>query len=590
MDASKMLHDRLNKYGGGGAPKSLLTPQRRPGASGGLAPLPQPPPPVLQSPLRPKRGKSDAALSSSSFHDAASLGGSLRSSGSKTAFGIGADPLVAAPMPFAKMARTAPLPAPVAMAAGASSASVPAPADTKAADSGEGAVKRDPFWFIRMLRTELAEHEFAYMNVADSQGTTWDPYDLRIVPYNEVNPEDHYTISEAGVTHVSKKGKADIAEFTPLDQWEKECAQFKEVMEIPFFKRYQSWKAYTSWKGTLKKDKMTASANVLTNHLFVLNSTFQPSLLRVRELCVQLSRTKLHKIKQGSTYTLEAFVEAQEQHKEDTVQLLHEFFDQVREAVQSACDMALARFEAEVNGPDAAAAAGGQTTPRAGATRGGEQQVKRSFLQQAQLRSVCKKITNYIRVVDYIVLSTLHQLLMSSLNDLLWMFESVTPGYVEPPEEGGEEEEENALVAPGNGKKPSKNQPLFEVSIYFQVRPSPHRACVRARAVRACVRACVRCPRLACACATCARRLWHARQRALAARARPALAPSVVTCLTSPLLPPLLCPRRPTRSSSHRRATSLPTGSTRPSASSSTCSRWWARSSPTRRSSGTRSR
>ena len=31
---------------------------------------------------------------------------------------------------------------------------------------------------------------------------------------------------------------------------------------------------------------------------------------------------------------------------------------------------------------------------------------------------MCKKITNYIRVVDYIVLSTLHQLLMSSLGDL----------------------------------------------------------------------------------------------------------------------------------------------------------------------------
>ena len=66
---------------------------------------------------------------------------------------------------------------------------------------------------------------------------------------------------------------------------------------------------------------------------------------------------------------------------------------------------------------------------------------KRSFLQQAQLRSVCKKITNYIRVVDYIVLSTLHQLLMSSLGDLQYLFDSVTPGYVEPKKEDEGEED-----------------------------------------------------------------------------------------------------------------------------------------------------
>ena len=42
-------------------------------------------------------------------------------------------------------------------------------------------------------------------------------------------------------------------------------------------------------------------------------------------------------------------------------------------------------------------------------------------------------MTSYIRVVDYIVLSTLHQLLMSSLDDLLAMFRDVPLGYKEPP-------------------------------------------------------------------------------------------------------------------------------------------------------------
>ena len=161
----------------------------------------------------------------------------------------------------------------------------------------------------------------------------------------------------------------------------------------------------------------------------------------------------------GATYTLDAFVQAQAEHKVLTVQRLEEFYEAVRDAVQGACDTALMRFEQEVAGASAggeAAAAAGSSTPRAQQGRGGEG-VKRSFLQQAQLRSVCKKITNYIRVVDYIVLSTLHQLLMSSLGDLHHLFESVPPGFVEKkPEEEEEEEPDNLLLNPKAASKSGK--------------------------------------------------------------------------------------------------------------------------------------
>ena len=166
-----------------------------------------------------------------------------------------------------------------------------------------------------MLRTELSDHEFAYMNMANTEGSVWDPYDLKIVAFNEVDPRNHYTISEAGVTHCRRIGKAEVAEFTPLPQWEKECGLFHKVMDIPFFRRYSSWKAYTSWRGAIQADKFQACSQVLTSNLFVLNDTFQPSLLKVRELCVSLSQTKLHQIIPGSMYSLEEFVRGQEEHK-----------------------------------------------------------------------------------------------------------------------------------------------------------------------------------------------------------------------------------------------------------------------------------
>jgi len=76
-------------------------------------------------------------------------------------------------------------------------------------------------------------------------------------------------------------------------------------------------------------------------------------------------------------------------------------------------------------------------------------------------------VTSYIRVVDYIVLSTLHQLLMSSLYDLLKMFKDVPLGYVEPKAEGEEEEEDTLLDAKAKEAK-AATSPLFQVEVYFQ--------------------------------------------------------------------------------------------------------------------------
>ena len=336
LAAQKQLSSRLYSYGHA-PPRSLVARQRA-----GAAPLdPLPPPQRPPGPPLRKRGLPPDAALSNAINAAATTDGSTPFVDMMASFaGSGRsraalhDPSLASsgPLPYAKLARSAdqlvmhhpssdpttPAPAGRAVAPATTQRS---PTDTEGeaeappAEPDEGDQRRDPFWFIKMLRTELSDHEFAYMNVADTDGTTWDPYNLKIVPFSEVNPNDHYTISEAGVTHCTRRGKEESAEFTPLEQWETECALFQDVMEIPFFKRYQSWKAYYSWKRAIQSEKVHNCKAVLTRNLFILNGTFQPSLLRVRELCVEISQLKLHQIKRGSTYTLSRFHEVQKEHK-----------------------------------------------------------------------------------------------------------------------------------------------------------------------------------------------------------------------------------------------------------------------------------
>ena len=266
------LSSRLYSYGMT-APKSLVA--RRPGS----APLDPLPGAERTGPSLRTRLPADAALSPSNALAASNPSNSLFgdtlasfASGGKQVGHSQPDPaLSSGPLPFNQLARDRQRKAalirdpPPGFVDRTDMAGPPvaAPAD----DAPER--RRDPFWFIQMLRTELSDHEFAYMNVADTDGTTWDPYNLQIVAFADVNPLDHYTISAAGVTHCLRKGKVtlmafsntelhlytltpsphptptpnpgpnqeEMMEFTGLEQWEKECGLFQQVMTIPLFNR-----------------------------------------------------------------------------------------------------------------------------------------------------------------------------------------------------------------------------------------------------------------------------------------------------------------------------------------------------------------
>ena len=226
LDPAAQLNSRLVSYGRA-TPKSLVSepdhtfavPSSSLLAAAHLAP-----------PARPKR-PGDAATGSINATGGGSMSSLRRDRGANLKAALGADPSLSAPLLFSKKARSAPLAATNDLAASTALFTAAAPDVPSTAPTAE--LQRDPFWFIAMLRTELSEHEFAYMNVADAEGTSWDPYKLRIVPFNDANPANHFTISQAGVTHCIRHGKQEVVEFTPLEQWETECAQFQEVWPTP---------------------------------------------------------------------------------------------------------------------------------------------------------------------------------------------------------------------------------------------------------------------------------------------------------------------------------------------------------------------
>jgi hypothetical protein len=72
------------------------------------------------------------------------------------------------------------------------------------AEVGTRQPRRGPFWWIDKLRKgEVVAQEFVYLNrVTEDEIAPYNPYNLEIVVHANIRPDDYYTLSATGVTHI----------------------------------------------------------------------------------------------------------------------------------------------------------------------------------------------------------------------------------------------------------------------------------------------------------------------------------------------------------------------------------------------------
>lgn len=83
-----------------------------------------------------------------------------------------------------------------------------------------------PMDFIHLIRTdpEMVD-EFCYLNKCG------DPYDFKIVEFEERDPKEYMTISARGITHFLY----DEAIFLTIEEWEREARLYQRIRSIEFF-------------------------------------------------------------------------------------------------------------------------------------------------------------------------------------------------------------------------------------------------------------------------------------------------------------------------------------------------------------------
>ncbi|XP_036729228.1 dynein heavy chain 6, axonemal [Balaenoptera musculus] len=277
---------------------------------------------------------------------------------------------------------------------------------------------QNPLQIIKIVREN--EHiGFLYMiSAVPRSSTEYDRYNLKVVNYENISKNDYYTISKNAVTHVYN----DDVEFIEIDRWEQEYLYHRELTKIPVFSLFRKWKAFNVWKKNVRSKKISGCRKSLQKDLFIVNHYLRPALLKINELCYQLSFMGLCCIEKYHTYTLQEFKAAQVVWLEEVTERLEEFRNEAKEVVRKACRVAL---RAAGFMPDDCAyepIEGHCKMPESGSlielpTSGDSEQM--TYTEQASKRHHCMRLTCFIRLNDYLIENTMHVLTVNSASSLL---------------------------------------------------------------------------------------------------------------------------------------------------------------------------
>ncbi|CAH8627144.1 unnamed protein product [Schistosoma bovis] len=285
---------------------------------------------------------------------------------------------------------------------------------------------------IHILRENKRIKFFYLTNCLPKRSTKYNFYNLKVVSFQNINRDDYYTLSLNGCTHLITN---DDIEHITLERFETEYKTFKEICQIPTFARFCLWKGFILWRKIIHYIKMDKSKQYLYDNLFILNSSIRPALLNIHEMCYRIKEMNLCKLNKEKQYTLIEFLINQVNQLNDVCIKLYEFRELIKEIVRGACRTALLEYgyipddyiidhnenidnvktEPLVVGTSYISSACDMEVLS-------DAPEKMTFTEMATKRQYCQRLTCFIRLADYQILSTLHVLTVNSVNTILNCF------------------------------------------------------------------------------------------------------------------------------------------------------------------------
>ncbi|KAG7241317.1 hypothetical protein INR49_025751, partial [Caranx melampygus] len=180
-----------------------------------------------------------------------------------------------------------------------------------------------------------------------------------------------------------------------------ECSSYDKLMCIPFFAQYKKWKPFYIWRAKVRAKKIHLARQCLQKRLFFANQCLRPALLDIRKMCYQISDTNLFRTEKKHTYTLQEFQDTLFKQQQEILSDLEKFQDLVKKLTLSACDNLLVEIQPSCRETDQ----------------------QSSVTAKMKKAKYCSRLICFIRFVDYVVVTTLHSLLVNAVTKLLAMLQ-----------------------------------------------------------------------------------------------------------------------------------------------------------------------
>ncbi|KAH9507172.1 Dynein heavy chain 6, axonemal [Bulinus truncatus] len=231
-------------------------------------------------------------------------------------------------------------------------------------------------------------------------------YNLKVAEYKNVYKKDYLSMSFKYVTRIRHGMQM---ENMTLDQWIKEVDIFRRLRVYSTFRLHRKWKAFNVWLKNMQSLKTNLCKKFLNEHLFILNYTLRPAIFTVVSLCLTTRQLEMYDVDDKICYTLESFLDTQKTQLKEVKTRLDRFRDLVADTVYHACRSCL--IEAGFL-PDDDPLFLANNNEYGECPDDDEPMV---YTMQANKRAICKRLTNYITMLDYMVMSTIHELLVNSV-------------------------------------------------------------------------------------------------------------------------------------------------------------------------------
>eukprot|EP00940_MAST-03C_sp_MAST-3C-sp2_P003299 g3299.t1 len=221
-------------------------------------------------------------------------------------------------------------------------------------------------------------------------------YDFEVVSHREASSRHSYfTLSKNGLSHF--RDNEEVI-FTTLKDLELEFAIHRKIKRIAFFKNFDKWKIFYSWKRAMNTRKRNEVVSSLKSKLFFFDFKLQKPLMQMFNMCGVIRATKIIAVDPSHTYTIAEFQKVQDERRKDVQQQISLFVDKIVKLIRTACDEVLDVFILR-NKIDA--------------------EHRLTFMERASLRKECKKLKRFIRLADFIIMDTMRSMALDSVHSFL---------------------------------------------------------------------------------------------------------------------------------------------------------------------------